>query len=62
MLSLAGWEVALLGVAAFVAVTSLVALMNQQRDQLTNELLHQAEDEHRLQQEAERKAKRKKGP
>lgn len=60
MLDLQGWEIALLGGAAFVSVTALVRMMQVRRDQLTNELLSQAEAEHRRQQEEERKAKLKK--
>jgi len=40
-----------------VALTALVRLMRQRRDQLTGELLRQAEAEHRRQQAEERKAK-----
>ena len=57
MLNLQGWEIGLLAVAAFVAVTALVRLMQVRRNQLTNELLAQAEAEHRRKQEDERKAK-----
>jgi hypothetical protein len=60
VLDLQGWEIALLSVAAFVAITALVRLMQVRRDQLTHELLSQAEAEHRRQQEEERKAKVKK--
>lgn len=57
MLDLQGWEIALLAVAAFVAITSLIRLMRVRRDQVTNELLQQAEAEQRRQQEADRRAK-----
>jgi hypothetical protein len=56
-MNLQGWEIGLLAVAAFVAITAMVRLMRQRRDQLTNELLSQAEAEHRRQAEEERKAK-----
>ena len=58
-MNLQGWEIGLLAVAAFVALTALVRLMTQRRNQLTNELLHQAEAEHRHQQAEQRKAKAK---
>jgi len=58
MLNLQGWELGLLAVAAFVAVSALVRLMQSRRDQLTEELLQQAENERRHRQEEERKAKR----
>jgi len=57
VLNLQGWEIGLLAVAAFVAVTALIRLMQVRRNQLTNELLAQAEAEHRHKQEEERKAK-----
>jgi hypothetical protein len=58
-MNLQGWEIGLLAGAAFVVLTALVRLMRQRRDQLTTELLHQAEEEHRHQQAEERKAKAK---
>ena len=57
MLDLQGWEIALLAAAAFVTISSLIRLMSVRRDQVTNELLQQAEAEQRRQQEAERRAK-----
>ena len=59
MFNLQGWEFGLLSLAAFLAVTALVRLMRMRRDQLTNELLLQAESEHQRQREEERKAKQK---
>jgi hypothetical protein len=44
-----GWELALLAAAAFIAVTALVRLMVARRDELTEELLSQAEAEHQRQ-------------
>jgi hypothetical protein len=58
-MSLQGWEIGLLAAAAFIAITAIVRLMRQRRDQLTQELLRQAEAEHRRKQEEERKAKAK---
>jgi hypothetical protein len=59
VLDLQGWELGLLAVAAFIAITALVRLMQARRDQLTNELLAQAEAEHHRQQEVDRKTKLK---
>lgn len=59
MLNLQGWELGLLAIAAFLAISALAGLMRRRRDQLTNELLQQAESEHVRQAEEERKAKRK---
>jgi hypothetical protein len=59
MLVLQGWEIGLLVVAGFIAVTALVRLMRARRDELTEELLRQAEDDQRRKQQAERKAKQK---
>lgn len=59
MRDLQGWEIGLLAAAALVAATGLVRLMRSRRDQLTEELLRQAEREHRRNQESERKAKQK---
>lgn len=59
MLELQGWEIALLAAAACVSISSLIRLMCVRRDQVTNELLEQAEAEQRRQQEAERRSKAK---
>jgi hypothetical protein len=59
MHDLQGWEIGLLALAAFVAVTGLVQLMRGRRDKLLAELFQQAEEELRAQQEAEQKAKQK---
>jgi hypothetical protein len=53
---LQGWEIGLLAIAGFISVTALVRLMRVRRDQLTSELLAQAEAEHRRKQEEERRA------
>lgn len=62
MLPLQGWELALLAVAAFVALAALVRLMRIRSDQLTQELLLQADSEHQHKREEDRKAKRKQRP
>ena len=48
------WEIGLFGVAAFVAVTSLVRLMKKRHDSLVTEMRSQIEAEQR-----KKKAKRK---
>jgi len=47
-----GWNVALLAVSGFVAVTGLVRLMLARRNKLVLELREQAEAEQRRQQQA----------
>ena len=58
-MNLQGWEIGLLAVAAFVALAALVRMMRTRRDELTSQLLRQAEEEHRRNQKAERLAKAK---
>jgi hypothetical protein len=53
---LQGWEWIVWGVAAFVAITSLVRLMRGKRDEVYREFLAQAERERAVQLEAERRA------
>jgi hypothetical protein len=58
MLNLQGWEIGLLAVAVFVATSSLVQLMRRRRDELTRELLGQAEEAFHAKQESEKKLKK----
>jgi hypothetical protein len=54
---MAGWttaDFAILGVAGFIAVTTLVRLMNNRRDELLRSLEQQAEQAKQAKTEAER--------
>ena len=59
---MAGWttaDFAILGIAAFIAVTTLVRLMNSRRDELLRSLEQQAEQARQTKSEAERTAGKK---
>ena len=59
---MAGWttaDFAILGVAAFIAVTSLVRLMNARRDELLRSLEEQAQQARQAKTEGERVATKK---
>ena len=59
---MAGWttaDFAILGIAAFIAVTSLVRLMNNRRDELLRNLEEQAQQARQTKTEAERVAPKK---
>lgn len=54
-----GWDIALLVAASYVAVSSLVRLMRQRRDELSVEMRRQLEAEQRRRAAEERMAKEK---
>lgn len=54
-----GWDLALLAIASYVAVTSLVRLMRERRDVLSADMRRQIEAEKRRLAAEERQAKEK---
>ena len=56
MSAMHGWEFAIWGIAACVAISALVQLMLRKQNELTREFLAQAEAEQRERQAAEMKA------
>jgi hypothetical protein len=57
-----GWDVALLTVAGYVAVSTLVRLMNARRAELVNRFRADMARERARRQQEERRAKRKSDP
>jgi hypothetical protein len=55
------WNWVLLGVGAFVAVTSLVGLMRRRRDEVLSELTAQAKQQQARKRLEERREKKQKG-
>lgn len=56
------WSWTLLGIACFVAITSLARLMRERRDQILAELTAKAEAEQREKRIAEQREKKKAKP
>ncbi len=53
-----GWDVALLAMAGYVAVMSLVHLMIRRRDQLIEQFRHEVEREKKARKEADKMSRR----
>ena len=57
-MTLAGWEIALLMAAAYVAIYSLVRIMRNRREEITGELHEQVLEEKNRLASIEKKAKK----
>lgn len=60
MFNLDGWDYALMAMAGYIAVVSLVRMMRARHDDLLADLQRQAEQEQERKRKAERQAKKSK--